>query len=174
MPLVHLDRRLKGWLIGSLVVLCINLIVFIFRSHFNQYLVLGVVFFTPVAWTLFSRTVKHDPKDPSWADRDRFVLSKGHGALGLYAVLSRAGFFPRDELFTFEYLGSRLQGHPDCLLTPGVELSTGSLGQGLSLGVGHVLGSRLSGMDYRVYVLFGDGECEAVGVALGSGTIRVS
>ena len=90
--------------------------------------------------TLYFNEMRVDPLEPKWADRDRFVLSKGHGALGYYAVLSRRGFFPRQELFTFECLGSRLQGHPDTLLTPGVELSTGSLGQGLSVAAGMALG----------------------------------
>ncbi|MBE2269525.1 MAG: transketolase [Anaerolinea sp.] len=110
--------------------------------------------------TLYFHEMRLTPDDPKWADRDRFVLSKGHGALGLYAVLSRRGFFPRDELFTFESLGSRLQGHPDTLLTPGVELSTGSLGQGLSVAAGIAIGARLLGKETRAYCLLGDGETE--------------
>lgn len=109
---------------------------------------------------LYFRTLRVRPSDPSWPERDRFILSKGHGALGLYATLSRAGFFPRDELFTFESLGSRLQGHPDARLTPGVEMSTGSLGQGLSVACGMALGAKLSGADFRSYCLLGDGETE--------------
>jgi transketolase len=109
---------------------------------------------------LYFNEMRIDAEEPAWPDRDRFVLSKGHGALGYYAVLSRAGFFPRDELFTFECLGSRLQGHPDTVLTPGVELSTGSLGQGLSVAAGMAIGARLQGRDIRAYCLLGDGETE--------------
>ena len=100
------------------------------------------------------------PKTPKWSDRDRFVLSKGHGAVGLYSVLAKRGFFDREELFTFESLNSRLQGHPDMLLTPGVEMSTGSLGQGVSTAVGMAIGAKLAGQDIRCYAIAGDGELE--------------
>jgi transketolase len=100
------------------------------------------------------------PGEPDWPERDRFVLSKGHGALALYCVLGRAGFFPMEDLATFESLGSHLQGHPDCRTTPGVELSTGSLGQGLSVSIGHALGARMQGLDIRAYCLLGDGEIQ--------------
>lgn len=110
--------------------------------------------------TLYFQEMRVDPQKPDWAERDRFVLSKGHGALGLYAVLSRRGYFPRDELFTFESLGSRLQGHPDTLLTPGVELSTGSLGQGLSFAVGVAVAAKMQQRSVRAYCLLGDGETE--------------
>lgn len=110
--------------------------------------------------TLYFHEMRVNPDDPGWPGRDRFVLSKGHGALGYYAILSRRGFFPRDELFTFESLGSRLQGHPDRLLTPGVELSTGSLGQGLSFAVGVAIAARMQGKDTRAYCLLGDGETQ--------------
>ncbi len=110
--------------------------------------------------TLYFKEMRLDPERPRWEGRDRFVLSKGHGALGLYAVLSRRGFFPREELFTFESLGSRLQGHPDCRLTPGVELSTGSLGQGLSFAAGVAIAAKMQGRDIRAYCLLGDGETE--------------
>jgi len=100
------------------------------------------------------------PDAPKHTERDRFILSKGHGALGLYAVLSLAGFFARDELFTFECLGSRLQGHPDARLTPGVEVSTGSLGQGLSFAVGTAIAARLGSKAFRSYCLLGDGETQ--------------
>jgi transketolase len=109
---------------------------------------------------LYFAELRVDPARPDWEERDRFVLSKGHGALALYAVLARAGFFPREELFTFESLGSRLQGHPDCLLTPGVEMSTGSLGQGLSVSIGHALGARMRETEARAYCLLGDGESQ--------------
>lgn len=110
--------------------------------------------------TLYFHEMQVDPENPDWAERDRFVLSKGHGALGYYAVLSRRGYFPRDELFTFESLGSRLQGHPDTLLTPGVELSTGSLGQGLSFAVGVAVAAKMQQRAVRAYCLLGDGETE--------------
>lgn len=110
--------------------------------------------------TLYFHEMRVDASNPNWDERDRFVLSKGHGALGYYAVLSRCGFFPRDELFTFESLGSRLQGHPDRLLTPGVELSTGSLGQGLSFAAGVAIAARMQGKDTRAYCLMGDGETQ--------------
>ncbi|MCC6803579.1 MAG: transketolase [Anaerolineae bacterium] len=110
--------------------------------------------------TLYFHEMRVDAEKPKWEDRDRFVLSKGHGALGFYAVLSRRGYFPRDELFTFESLGSRLQGHPDTLLTPGVELSTGSLGQGLSFAAGVAIAARMQDKATRAYCLLGDGETE--------------
>ena len=108
----------------------------------------------------FGGVLRYDPADPHNAARDRFILSKGHGAPGLYAVLAEAGFFPTDDLDTLRKLGSPLEGHPNKCRLPGVEASTGSLGQGLSIGVGHALGARLDGLDYRVYVMTGDGETE--------------
>ena len=102
----------------------------------------------------------YDPADPQMADRDRFVLAKGHAAPALYTVLAHAGFFPREELMTLRKLGSRLQGHPDSKLCPGVEVSTGSLGQGLSIAAGMACGLRLDGNDARVFALLGDGECQ--------------
>ena len=110
--------------------------------------------------SLYFSELRIDPARPRWPERDRFILSKGHGALACYAVLAQRGFFPREELATFESLGSRLQGHPDCQLTPGVEISTGSLGQGLSVAVGVAVGARLLGKDLRAYCLLGDGETE--------------
>lgn len=108
----------------------------------------------------FGRVLKHDPKHPDWPDRDRFILSKGHGVPALYAALAEAGYFPVDELKTLRQVNSRMQGHPVQGLTPGIEASTGSLGQGLSVGVGHALAARLDGKPYRTYVLLGDGECQ--------------
>ncbi len=102
----------------------------------------------------------YDPADPHMAGRDRFVLAKGHAAPALYTVLAHAGFFPRGELMTLRKLGSRLQGHPDSKLCPGVEVSTGSLGQGLSIAAGTACGLRLDGNDARVFALLGDGECQ--------------
>jgi transketolase len=104
--------------------------------------------------------MRHDPTNPKWADRDRFILSKGHAAPILYAALAESGYFPIDELCTLRKLGSRLQGHTDMTLTPGVEMSAGSLGQGLSFGIGVALAARLDNRDYHVYVMLGDGECD--------------
>lgn len=101
--------------------------------------------------------------DPAWPenpDRDRFILSKGHACPVLYAALAEKGFIGRDELLTFRKLHSRLQGHPDMRKVPGVEMSTGSLGQGLSAGVGMALAAKMDNRDYRVYVMLGDGECQ--------------
>ncbi|EKX95645.1 Transketolase, thiamine diphosphate binding domain protein [Selenomonas sp. oral taxon 138 str. F0429] len=100
------------------------------------------------------------PADPNWAERDRFVLSKGHACASLYAALAERGYFPAEELLTLRQYGSRLQGHPDMKVTPGLDMSSGSLGQGLSIGNGMALAAKLRRMDYRVYVLLGDGELE--------------
>jgi len=107
---------------------------------------------------LYFGVMRIDPQDPRRADRDRFILSKGHAAPVLYAALAQRGFFPREDLSTLRKLGSRLQGHPDMKKLPGVEMSTGSLGQGLSVANGIALAGKLDGLDYRVYVLMGDGE----------------
>ncbi|MFN4260455.1 MAG: transketolase [Gemmataceae bacterium] len=108
----------------------------------------------------FGGVLRHDPKNPKWPQRDRFILSKGHAAPLLYAVLAEAGYFPREQLPTLRQLGSPLEGHPNYRRLPGVEASTGSLGQGLSIGVGHALAARLDGFDARIYVLLGDGEVD--------------
>lgn len=107
---------------------------------------------------LFFHEMKHDPKRPDWEDRDRFIFSKGHGVPALYAALALNGYFPVEECLTLRQLNSRLQGHPDRRVCPGVEASTGSLGQGLSIGIGHTLAARLAGKKYRTYVMIGDGE----------------
>jgi transketolase len=104
--------------------------------------------------------LRHNPVEPRWPDRDRLILSKGHGAPGLYTVLAMAGYFPESDLNTLRRIGSPLEGHPNMLRLPGIEASTGSLGQGLSLGIGHALAARLDGRDYRTYVIIGDGESE--------------
>jgi transketolase len=101
-----------------------------------------------------------DPKNPKWEDRDRLVLSKGHVAPALYAVLAERGYFPKEKLLTLRKLGSMLQGHPDMKSTPGVDMSTGSLGQGLSVANGMALAAKLDKKDYRVYVILGDGEIQ--------------
>ena len=108
----------------------------------------------------FGGFLKYDPKNPHWADRDRFILSKGHAAPVLYAVLAEAGYFPKDQIMTLRKLGSPLEGHPNMARLGGVEASTGSLGQGLSIGVGHALAARLDKKDYHTYVLTGDGELD--------------
>ena len=108
---------------------------------------------------LYCSKMKHDPKNPKWEDRDMFVLSKGHAAPALYAVLARCGYFDPEEFNSLRKAGSPLQGHPD-INTPGVEISTGSLGQGLSIANGMALGLKLDKKSSRVYVLMGDGEIE--------------
>ncbi len=108
----------------------------------------------------FGGVLRYDPRNPHWPQRDRFILSKGHAAPLLYAVLAEAGYFATEELATLRKLGSRLEGHPNMRRVPGVEASTGSLGQGLSLGIGHALATRLDGYDSRVYVMLGDGEID--------------
>jgi transketolase len=108
----------------------------------------------------FGGILRYDPKNPHWPGRDRFILSKGHASPLLYAVLAEAGYFSTDLLPTLRKLDSPLEGHPNMRRLPGVEASTGSLGQGLSLGVGHALAARLDKLDFRVYVLLGDGEVE--------------
>ena len=107
---------------------------------------------------LYFRVLRIDPDRPQWEDRDRFILSKGHSAIGWYATLALRGYFPVDELWTFDAIDSRLQGHPDMTATPGVDMSTGSLGQGLSAGLGMALGAKLAGKDFHTWVMIGDGE----------------
>ena len=113
-----------------------------------------------IVTALFFNVLRHDPKDPRWPERDRFVLSKGHAAPLLYSALAETGYFPVEELLDLRKLNSRMQGHTDMTTTPGVEMSAGALGQGLSFGIGIALAARLDGRDYRVYVLLGDGECD--------------
>ncbi len=108
----------------------------------------------------FGGILNVDPCDPKKVDRDRFILSKGHASPALYAALAERGYFSVDILPTFDQIGSLLQGHPDMKLTPGIDMSTGSLGQGLSAGLGMALAARLEGLPSRVFVLLGDGECQ--------------
>ena len=114
---------------------------------------LGVVLY-------FGDVLRYDPDRPDWADRDRFILSKGHAAPLLYALLAEAGFIDLKRLVTLRQFGSELEGHPNMRKVKGVEASTGSLGQGLSAGIGHALAARLDGKDYRTYVMQGDGETQ--------------
>ena len=109
---------------------------------------------------LYFEEMNIDPKDPKKADRDRFVLSKGHTAPGLYSALAHRGFFPVEDLKTLRHVGSYLQGHPDMKHIPGVDMSSGSLGQGISAAVGMALSAKLSDDSYRVYTLLGDGEIQ--------------
>jgi transketolase len=113
-----------------------------------------------IATALYFYKMKHDPKQPKWKDRDNFILSKGHAAPLLYTVLAHAGYFETTELCTLRKLGSRLQGHPDSKYLPGVEISTGSLGQGLSVANGLALAHKLDKAANRVYALLGDGEIQ--------------
>ncbi len=110
--------------------------------------------------TLYFLEMRHRPAEPHWAERDRFVLSKGHAVPALYTVLAHAGYFSRDLLPTLRHLGSPLQGHPADFLLPGIEASTGSLGQGFSIGIGMALASKLDGDKFRTYVMIGDGESQ--------------
>ena len=112
-----------------------------------------------ILWVLYDRVLQVDPKNPKSDKRDRFVLSKGHGALALYAVLAEKGFFPASELERFATFNSILGGHPDCNKVPGVEASTGSLGHGLPMAVGMALGMRIRKVNSRIFVLVGDAEC---------------
>jgi len=111
-----------------------------------------------VVTALYFSKMRHDPANPSWPDRDRFLLSKGHAALVQYAALAECGYFPREELKKVKRCGSMLQGHPDLKSTPGVEANTGSLGQGLSIACGIAAGLRIDGRSSRVYCVVGDGE----------------
>ncbi len=109
---------------------------------------------------LYLKFLKHDPKRPDWADRDRLILSKGHACPALYAVMAYTGYFPKENLMTLRKLGSSLQGHPDRLRLPGIEFSTGSLGQGLSVGLGMAMAAKLDKKAFKTYVILGDGEIQ--------------
>lgn len=108
---------------------------------------------------LYFEVLRIRPDEPDWPERDRFVLSKGHSCIALYAAMAERGYFPVEELMTFDGLDSRLQGHPDMRLLPGLDMSTGSLGLGLSAGVGMALGARVAGKAFTTFVMVGDGEC---------------
>lgn len=109
---------------------------------------------------LYFRALNHRPSEPAWPERDRVVLSKGHAAPALYAVMAKAGYFPKDELASLRKLGSPLQGHPDRLRLPGIEVSTGSLGQGLSIAIGMALAAKMDGKAFRTFCFMGDGEAQ--------------
>ena len=109
---------------------------------------------------LYFHVMKVDPAQPRWAERDRFILSKGHACPALYAVLAEKGYFPKELLTGLRHIGSMLQGHPDMTKTPGIDMTTGSLGHGLSAGLGMALAARIDGKDHRIFVLLGDGEMQ--------------
>jgi transketolase len=109
---------------------------------------------------LYFNVMRIRPDEPAWPDRDRFILSKGHSSIGLYATMALRGYFPVEELATFDAAHSRLQGHPDMTRLPGLDMSSGSLGMGISAGMGMALGARLTGRASRAYVMLGDGECQ--------------
>ncbi len=109
---------------------------------------------------LYFSILRIRPEDPGWPDRDRFILSKGHSAIGQYVAMALRGYFPVEELATFDHGDSRLQGHPDMTRLPGLEASTGSLGQGLAVGLGIALGTRMRGLDAQTFVMLGDGEMQ--------------
>lgn len=109
---------------------------------------------------LYWKFLKHDPRKPDWADRDRLILSKGHACPALYAAMAYRGYFPKEQLMTLRKLGSPLQGHPDRLRLPGIEFSTGSLGQGLSVGLGMACAAKLDKKDWKTVVILGDGEIQ--------------
>ncbi len=113
-----------------------------------------------ILMTLFSDILRFDPKRPEWEDRDRLILSKGHGVPALYAVLAESGYFPEDWLLTLRQLGSPLQGHPDRMRLPAAEAATGSLGQGLSIAQGMAMAAKIDKKDYRVFCVIGDGETQ--------------
>ena len=135
----------------------INVVKMIARSGIGH--LGGSVSIAEILAVLYFHEMKIDPKNPEWEDRDRFVLSKGHGCPALYATFAEVGFIPRDLLMTLHEIDSPLQMHPELGLCPGIEMSTGALGQGLSAGAGMAVGARLRGRNSRVYVLVGCGEC---------------
>ena len=120
----------------------------------------GALSMTDVAVVLYYRILRIDPSRPDWPERDRFVLSKGHGGLGLYPIMADRGYFAPEELETYNKLDSRFGMHPDMLKIPGIEMSTGSLGHGLAVAIGMALAARHHRQGYRVFVLMGDGECQ--------------
>jgi len=120
----------------------------------------GSLSVTDIVTALYFRIMRVDPRDPHWPDRDRFILSKGHACPAWYSALAERGYFDRSHLSTLRQLNSLLQGHPDMKVTPGIDMTAGSLGHGLSAGLGMALAGRLHGKDYHVWVVIGDGECQ--------------
>src|ERR1039458_10264634 len=118
----------------------------------------GTLSIMDIAAALYLREAEHDPQNPEWSDRDRSLWSAGHKAPALYVALGMAGFFPLDDTVTLRKLGSPFQGHPHWLRLPGLEISTGSLGQGLSISVGMALAARIDGKKHKIFCLMGDGE----------------
>ena len=118
----------------------------------------GTLSIMDIAAALYLRVLNHDPKDPAWPLRDRVFWSAGHKAPALYVALGKAGYFPLDDTVLLRQFGARFEGHPNCLKLPGVEVSSGSLGQGLGVAVGNALAGKLAGRPYRVYCIMGDGE----------------
>lgn len=113
-----------------------------------------------ILMALYYKTMRTDPSNPGWEDRDRLVLSKGHGCPALYAILANKGFYPREDLWNLRQLGSHLQGHPDMAKTPGVDANTGSLGQGASIAVGMAVAAKYKKASYRIFAVLGDGELQ--------------
>ena len=120
----------------------------------------GSLSLVEILMAIYYNTAHVDPKNPKWEDRDRIVLSKGHGCPAQYAILADLGFFPREDLWTLRKLHSHLQGHPDCNKTPGIDVNTGSLGQGVSVAGGLAMAAKYLHKDYRVYAILGDGEIQ--------------
>jgi transketolase len=120
----------------------------------------GPLSVTDILVSLYYNELRIEPSQPDAPDRDRLILSKGHSSIALYTILALRGFFPVEELETFDQIDSRLQGHPDMSSLPGLDMSTGSLGQGLSPGIGMALGARLGGLDFHTWVILGDGELQ--------------
>jgi transketolase len=120
----------------------------------------GPLSVTDILVALYFDVARVDPKRPRWEDRDRIILSKGHSAIGLYCTLALKGYLPVEETLTFDAIDSRLQGHPDMTKLPGLDASTGSLGQGLSVGLGYALGAKLKKKDFHTWVILGDGEIQ--------------
>ena len=120
----------------------------------------GPLSVTDILVSLYFAVARVDPKRPHWEDRDRIILSKGHSAIGLYCTLALRGYLPVEETLTFDSINSRLQGHPDMTKLPGLDASTGSLGQGLSVGLGYALGAKLKKKDFHTWVILGDGEIQ--------------
>jgi transketolase len=120
----------------------------------------GPLSMVEICLALYFKMMRLDPKNPHWPDRDRFILSKGHSCIGLYAVLALRGYFPVEEVYTFDAIDSRMQGHPDMTKTPGIDMASGSLGTGASPGLGMALAARRLGKDFHTWALLGDGEIE--------------